>query len=73
MAQSLLSLLPGVFTAVFTPAAPFCRYLPGDSVWPSAVIWSALNTSVGGRLIATVPLASPCHDPTYNAATCAYD
>jgi hypothetical protein len=47
-----------------------CRYLPGDSCWPKAQEWNQLNETVGGRLIATAPLGSPCHDPTYNAAEC---
>lgn len=39
-----------------------CRCVPGDACWPSTADWSALNHTVGGRLIATVPLASVCHD-----------
>ncbi|EAW08572.1 putative isoamyl alcohol oxidase [Aspergillus clavatus NRRL 1] len=49
---------------------PRCRCLPGDSCWPSQSSWDALNSTVGGRLIATVPLGSPCHDPTYDADAC---
>ncbi|GAQ36791.1 hypothetical protein AtubIFM55763_011218 [Aspergillus tubingensis] len=49
-----------------------CRYLPGDSEWPSAADWHQLNTTVGGRLSATVPLGAPCHEPHYDAAQCAY-
>ncbi|KAK2053783.1 FAD binding domain-containing protein [Colletotrichum caudatum] len=52
------------------PAAD-CKCFPGDSCWPATAQWDALNTTVGGNLIATVPLGSPCHDPTYDAATCA--
>ncbi|KAH1452174.1 hypothetical protein KXX58_003324 [Aspergillus fumigatus] len=48
-----------------------CRCLPGDSCWPSPASWAALNSTVGGRLVATVPIGSPCHDPTYDAAACA--
>ena len=47
-----------------------CRCLPGDACWPSPAAWSALNTTVGGRLIATVPIGTPCHGSTYNAAAC---
>ncbi|KAH8682945.1 hypothetical protein BGZ60DRAFT_368557 [Tricladium varicosporioides] len=47
-----------------------CHCFPGDSCWPSAAKWNALNTTVGGRLIATVPIGTPCHDPTYDAAAC---
>ncbi|KAH6684560.1 putative isoamyl alcohol oxidase [Halenospora varia] len=52
-------------------AATDCHCFPGDSCWPSTAKWKALNTTVGGRLIATVPIGTPCHDPTYDAAACA--
>jgi hypothetical protein len=48
-----------------------CKCYPGDACWPSDADWAALNSSVSGRLISTVPLGAPCHDPTYNAAACA--
>ncbi|CRK42318.1 FAD-linked oxidoreductase ZEB1 like protein [Verticillium longisporum] len=48
-----------------------CKCFPGDACWPSTAQWNALNTTVSGRLIATTPLGSPCHDPTYDAAKCA--
>ncbi|KNG88209.1 FAD binding domain protein [Aspergillus nomiae NRRL 13137] len=48
-----------------------CHCLPGDSCWPSTSSWESLNTTVGGRLVATVPIGSPCHDPNYDAAACA--
>lgn len=48
-----------------------CRYLPGDAGWPVESQWSGLNSSVGGRLIQTVPLGSPCHGSNYNEAECA--
>ncbi|KAF2849814.1 FAD binding domain-containing protein [Plenodomus tracheiphilus IPT5] len=47
-----------------------CRCLPGDACWPSTATWSTLNSTIGGKLVATVPIGSPCHDPTYNATTC---
>ncbi|QSZ36175.1 hypothetical protein DSL72_007300 [Monilinia vaccinii-corymbosi] len=49
-----------------------CRALPGDHSWPSATEWNSLNHTVDGRLIATVPIGSPCHDPHYNPTECAY-
>lgn len=49
-----------------------CKCFPGDACWPSQTEWSALNATVGGRLIATVPLGSPCHDPHYDEDECAY-
>ncbi|KZL79138.1 fad binding domain-containing protein [Colletotrichum incanum] len=48
-----------------------CKYLPGDAGWPSADAWAQLNETVGGRLVATVPLGSPCHGEAYNATECA--
>ncbi len=48
-----------------------CRYIPGDPGWPDQDAWNKLNATVGGRLIATVPLASPCHPPNYDAQRCA--
>lgn len=47
-----------------------CRALPGDTDWPSAHAWQAFNASVNGRLIATTPLAQPCHGDFYDAETC---
>lgn len=47
-----------------------CRYLPGDAGWPSQDAWTKLNTTVNGKLVATVPIGSPCHDPTYDASAC---
>ncbi|KAL4808590.1 hypothetical protein BDV18DRAFT_150977 [Aspergillus unguis] len=51
-------------------ASSDCHCLPGDSCWPSTSQWDALNSTVNGRLIATVPIGSPCHDPTYDATAC---
>lgn len=47
-----------------------CRCFPGDSCWPSQSAWSQLNSSVSGRLVASAPLASVCHDPSFNSAEC---
>ncbi|KAI0205452.1 FAD-binding domain-containing protein [Astrocystis sublimbata] len=41
-----------------------CRCFPGDDCWPSAESWNAFNASLGGKLIETIPIASPCHDYT---------
>lgn len=67
---------PSVFVAATAPLfamgaqASTCYCMPGDSCWPSDATWSELNSTVGGRLIATVPIGSPCHDPNYDAAAC---
>jgi hypothetical protein len=50
-----------------------CRCYPSDRCWPSVHQFAAFNHSLGGRLIATVPLASLCHDDQftpYNATEC---
>ena len=49
-----------------------CKCFPGDKCWPSDNEWKSLNSSVNGRLIKTVPLGSPCHDPTYDGEECQY-
>ena len=71
MSSSLtkLAVLAYFFTTALASTSK-CRCYPGESCWPSTAQWAALNSSVGGRLVATVPLGSPCHDPTYNAAVC---
>ena len=51
-----------------------CRCFPGDPCWPTLSQWTMFNRSLGGKLIATVPLASPCHDDalgTFDAGECA--
>lgn len=55
-----------------TKRARECHCMLGDSCWPSTAAWDQLNGSVGGRLIATQPIGSSCHDPTYNAEKCEY-
>ncbi|KAJ5471230.1 hypothetical protein N7530_008587 [Penicillium desertorum] len=58
--------------ALAAPAiASDCHCLPSDSCWPAPSAWASLNSTVGGRLVATVPIGSPCHEPNYDAATCA--
>ncbi|PYH91411.1 FAD/FMN-containing dehydrogenase [Aspergillus ellipticus CBS 707.79] len=47
-----------------------CHCLPGDSCWPATSSWDSLNSTVGGRLVATVPIGTPCHGPSYNGAEC---
>ncbi|KAK6082379.1 long-chain-fatty-acid-CoA ligase [Seiridium cupressi] len=49
-----------------------CRVLPGDAAWPPKNHWDGLNTTVNGRLIASVPLGAACHDPHYNEERCNY-
>lgn len=58
-------------SATATTTATDCYCLPGDACWPAEPSWNALNTTVGGRLVATVPIGTPCHDPHYDATACA--
>jgi hypothetical protein len=48
-----------------------CRCLPADDCWPSSSSWDRLNETINGRLIATVPVGAPCHDPNYDEEACA--
>ena len=58
--------------AIAAPAiASNCHCLPTDSCWPAPSVWASLNSTVGGRLVATVPIGTPCHAPNYDAAACA--
>ncbi|RSM10845.1 hypothetical protein CEP52_003301 [Fusarium oligoseptatum] len=56
--------------AVSASSTPKCRCLPGDACWPSTSVWNEFNKTVDGGLIKTVPIGSPCHDPTYDAVAC---
>lgn len=52
-----------------------CRCFPGDPCWPSSETWNAFNQTLGGKLIATLPIGSPCHDSfdgvkTFDASEC---
>ncbi|KAK0674163.1 hypothetical protein QBC41DRAFT_72256 [Cercophora samala] len=49
---------------------PRCKCFPGEPCWPSTNDWNNFNRTVGGKLIATVPLAQACHDPNYDPVKC---
>lgn len=42
-----------------------CRCFPGDTCWPTLSEWNAFNSTLAGNLIATIPVASPCHDSVF--------
>lgn len=42
-----------------------CRCFPGDACWPFRAEWDKFNKTLGGKLIATVPIASKCHDSPF--------
>jgi hypothetical protein len=60
----------GAISASAQPAASECKTFPGDKTWPAKADWDAFNQTVNGRLVATVPLGTPCHGSDFNNATC---
>ncbi|EEA26652.1 hypothetical protein TMatcc_005071 [Talaromyces marneffei ATCC 18224] len=50
-----------------------CKVFPGDRAWPIGLLWDIFNLLLGGRLIKTVPSASPCYSGwgNQNSAECA--
>ena len=71
MLGSLLSFAVIVVTA----QSSRCKPIPGDEQWPAEASWGALNETLGGRLIATIPVGSVCHsggdfDGHYNVTEC---
>jgi len=53
-----------------------CRCFPGESCWPKSAKWTALNQTVGGRLVRVIPPGAVCFPsfngiPTYSAEQCA--
>lgn len=48
-----------------------CKVFPGDAAWPSENQWAALNETLEGALIKSVPHASVCYEgPYYDEAAC---
>jgi hypothetical protein len=50
-----------------------CKAYPGTPDWPSRDVWDAFNSTLGGVLVKTVPLAAPCFKnwpELYGNATC---
>jgi hypothetical protein len=62
--------LIGAISVNAVPATPGCKTFPGDKTWPGKADWDAFNQTVNGRLVATVPLGTPCHGSSFNNATC---
>ncbi|GJN81772.1 hypothetical protein PLIIFM63780_005307 [Purpureocillium lilacinum] len=54
------------------PGTNSCKAAPGSRAWPSPGAWNALNSTVGGRLLAPAPPGAVCHpdQPTYNPEQC---
>lgn len=53
-------------------SAGTCKTYPGDALWPSTVVWDVFDLLLGGALIKTVPVASPCYEDygNYDEAAC---
>ncbi|KAL4936698.1 hypothetical protein BDV06DRAFT_88748 [Aspergillus oleicola] len=66
----LFSLFVIVTAAAAASNSQSCRCFPGDECWPSPSTWNEFNKTIDGRLIATAPLGSPCHDPSYDETLC---
>lgn len=66
-------LLGSLFLGTAASTHPLC--LSGDSCFPSeeALVLSAFNKSIGGKLFVERPAGAPCYhtDPAYNPTTCA--
>ncbi|KAL6792971.1 hypothetical protein J3E68DRAFT_451402 [Trichoderma sp. SZMC 28012] len=70
---ALLATVPALISAAAITPSPAastatnstCRCLPTDPCWPSTADWNAFNKTLGGKLIATVPLASVCHSSSF--------
>jgi hypothetical protein len=44
---------------------------PGDASYPSVEQWKALNSSIGGRLVTTLPPGAVCYEPNFDQSKCA--
>jgi hypothetical protein len=64
------ALLTSIVDSASSVSGSTCKCFPGDACWPVQEQWDHLNSTVGGRLIATAPLGSPCHDPNYDVEAC---
>ncbi len=51
----------------------YCKPVPGGTRWPSLADWTALNETVGGRLIAPTPPGAVCQPSSaaFNNESCA--
>ncbi|ETS73449.1 hypothetical protein PFICI_15054 [Pestalotiopsis fici W106-1] len=47
-----------------------CKAIPGDSSWPTDADWAQLNSTLNGRLIASEPISSVCHNPSFDEDAC---
>ncbi|PQE24846.1 FAD linked oxidase N-terminal protein [Rutstroemia sp. NJR-2017a BVV2] len=76
MASFLPSMIPfGLYQGMATaPIDLNCRNFPGDTSYPNEIEWNLFNETLGGKLVASVPIAAVCHSDSfeaYNADACA--
>lgn len=71
--RALLLLAAAVTISSSTETPEGCRTIPGDSSWPSLSAWNQFNQSVGGNLVATIPIAAPCHETLFGEPSSVYD
>lgn len=71
--RKLLSFLLALPNVCHCTPSSVCKPLPGEANWPGATAWEALNSSVSGRLLATIPPGSVCHPELvqYDFSACA--
>lgn len=47
--------------------------MPGENCWPSEAVWNDFSSSIGGRLIKSVPVAASCYEgPLKDEKQCAH-
>ncbi|CCT63359.1 related to isoamyl alcohol oxidase [Fusarium fujikuroi] len=51
-------------------AAATCKCTPGHACWPSLEEWSRFNSSIGGQLIQSSPVAEACYSGPKDNAAC---
>lgn len=70
MRLSLYSLL--AILAIAAAETGHCRCRPHEDCWPADREWSSLNDTIQGNLVAVRPVASVCHGPEFDVATCKF-
>ncbi|KAL4924134.1 putative isoamyl alcohol oxidase [Aspergillus undulatus] len=68
MRTQFLASLP-FLAATAAGAITHCKSTPQDATWPSLQEWSALNKSIDGTLLKTIPAASSCYPGNPFAST----
>ncbi|KAF9266646.1 FAD binding domain protein [Marasmius fiardii PR-910] len=71
MALIAKTVVLAIFSFIIPSSSNKCRILPTDEqAWPTQETWDSFNHSIDGRLIKTVPIGSPCHDPNFDQERC---